>query len=187
MIISIARLRRSRNDEAEESIKRSPARDEDTTRDERTMLDERDGAALMRSMAAGALSGGLSFVRLRVGDAEFARVMSRVRIREPIARLVGPPVAHEDVIAERPPLPLPERVANDQRSPSNEPATPSRFLDEKQLCAELDISSVTATKWRRNTEGPPFVRVGRLIRYPRESVDAWLASRTVGVPRPPKQ
>lgn len=150
------------------------------------MLDERDGAGLMRSMAAGALSGGLTFVRLRVGDAAFARAMSQVRLREPIARLVGPPTMHDDVIPERVSTPSPERVANDLSLPK-EPATPSKFLDEKQLCAELDISSVTATKWRRNAEGPPFVRVGRLIRYPRESIDAWLASRTVGVPRPPKQ
>ena len=39
----------------------------------------------------------------------------------------------------------------------------SKFLDEKQLCAELGISPVTTTKWRRKGEGPPFIRVGRLM------------------------
>jgi len=56
----------------------------------------------------------------------------------------------------------------------------AKYLDEKQLCAELGISPVTATKWRAQAEGPPFVRVGRLIRYARTAVDAWVANRTVG-------
>ena len=56
----------------------------------------------------------------------------------------------------------------------------SKFLDEKQLCAELAISPVTTTRWRRTGEGPPFVRVGRLIRYPRSALEAWIAARTVG-------
>ena len=149
---------------------------------DRPTLDERDSYDLMRSIAAGALSGGLTFVRAKMGDAEFARALSRVRVTEPIARLVGPP----------------QLAMNDQRPQPNEapmpvavmrlaaPGEPSKYLDEKQLCAELDISSVTATKWRRNAEGPPFIRVGRLIRYPREAVEAWLASRTVGIPRVPK-
>jgi len=57
----------------------------------------------------------------------------------------------------------------------------SKFLDEKQLCAELGISPVTTTKWRRKGEGPPFIRIGRLIRYSRAAVDEWLAARTVGI------
>lgn len=167
----------------------------DTAAPARSTFDEGDEKELIRTIAAGAICGGLTFVRAKVGDAAFARAMSQVRLREPIARLVGPvPLAERsedraversiDVVDERKPPPLPERVANDQRSPPSEPpAAPSRFLDEKQLCAELDISPVTATKWRRNAEGPPFVRVGRLIRYPRESFNAWLTSRTVGLPR----
>src|SRR5215468_943696 len=56
----------------------------------------------------------------------------------------------------------------------------SPFIDEKQLCADLGISSVTATKWRAKAAGPPFIKVGRLVRYRRTDVEAWLASRTVG-------
>ena len=59
-------------------------------------------------------------------------------------------------------------------------ATASSLIDEKQLCADLGISSVTATKWRANAVGPPFIKVGRLVRYRRSDVEAWLASRTVG-------
>ncbi len=58
--------------------------------------------------------------------------------------------------------------------------SPSEYLDEKRLCADPGISSVTATKWRAKAKGPPFIRVGRLVRYRRSDVEAWLASRTVG-------
>lgn len=56
----------------------------------------------------------------------------------------------------------------------------SPLIDEKQLCADLGISSVTATKWRAKAAGPPFIKVGRLVRYRRADVEAWLAARTVG-------
>jgi len=62
-------------------------------------------------------------------------------------------------------------------------AAGSSLIDEKALCAELGISSVTATKWRAKAAGPPFIKVGRLVRYRRSDVEAWLASHTVG--RPP--
>lgn len=58
--------------------------------------------------------------------------------------------------------------------------TASPYIDERQLCADLGISSVTATKWRAKVEGPPFIKVGRLVRYRRSDVEAWLSSRTVG-------
>jgi predicted DNA-binding transcriptional regulator AlpA len=148
--------------------------------DERQTIDERDTYDLMRSIAAGALSGGLTFVRAKMGDAEFSRALSRVRLSEPIVRVVGAPQNDQQKqLSEAEPMPI--AVMRPAA-----PAEPSKYLDEKQLCAELDISSVTATKWRRNAEGPPFIRVGRLIRYPREAVEAWLASRTVGIPRAPK-
>jgi excisionase family DNA binding protein len=54
------------------------------------------------------------------------------------------------------------------------------FFDEKHLCTALGISSVTATKWRAKAKGPPFIKVGRLVRYRRSDVDAWLRSNTIG-------
>lgn len=56
----------------------------------------------------------------------------------------------------------------------------SEFLDERCLCALLAISSVTTTKWRARAKGPPFIKVGRLVRYRRSDVDAWLRANTVG-------
>lgn len=56
----------------------------------------------------------------------------------------------------------------------------AEFLDERSLCALLAISSVTATKWRAKAKGPPFIKVGRLVRYRRSDVEAWLRACTVG-------
>jgi excisionase family DNA binding protein len=53
-------------------------------------------------------------------------------------------------------------------------------LDERSLCALLAISSVTATKWRAKAKGPPFIKVGRLVRYRRSDVESWLRACTVG-------
>jgi predicted DNA-binding transcriptional regulator AlpA len=63
---------------------------------------------------------------------------------------------------------------------ANDNQAPSEFLDEKSLCALLASSSVTATKWRAKAKGPPFIKVGRLVRYRRSDVDAWLRSCTIG-------
>jgi excisionase family DNA binding protein len=63
---------------------------------------------------------------------------------------------------------------------ANDNEAPSEFLDERSLCALLAISSVTATKWRAQAKGPPFIKVGRLVRYRRSDVDAWLRANTVG-------
>ena len=57
---------------------------------------------------------------------------------------------------------------------------PAEYLDERTLCALLGISSVTATKWRAKAKGPPFIKVGRLVRYRRSDVDAWLRANTIG-------
>ncbi len=137
---------------------------------EQNMLDERDAPDLLRSIAASALVGGMSFIRARVGDEAFARMATRTRLRDPIARLVGPRAITPAADDRR-------RAAPAQTS---DVQPDSKFLDERQLCAELGISPVTATKWRRIAEGPQFIRVGRLIRYPRAALDAWLSERTVG-------
>ena len=78
-----------------------------------------------------------------------------------------------------------QRPAGDQHRPHEHACSAcipsdSSLIDEKQLCAELGISSVTATKWRAKAAGPPFIKVGRLVRYRRADIEAWLASRTIG-------
>ena len=49
-------------------------------------------------------------------------------------------------------------------------------LDE--LATLLRVSTKTLYRWRENDEGPPFVRMGRAIGYPRRDLNAWLDERT---------
>lgn len=91
----------------------------------------------------------------------------------------------EGASSKRTPGASDQRPAAGQHRPQEHPgsaslATNSPLIDEKQLCAELGISSVTATKWRAKAAGPPFIKVGRLVRYRRADVEVWLASRTIG-------
>ena len=41
-----------------------------------------------------------------------------------------------------------------------------------------DIAVATLSDWRVRRQGPPWIHVGRCIRYRRSSVDLWLAART---------
>jgi predicted DNA-binding transcriptional regulator AlpA len=77
-------------------------------------------------------------------------------------------------------VPAERREAGNARVRSTNAVDDLALIDEKQLCADLGISSVTATKWRAKAAGPPFIKVGRLVRYRRTDVEAWLASRTIG-------
>lgn len=62
-----------------------------------------------------------------------------------------------------------------------QPATAGsiRVLTEKELAGELAVSVQHLQALRRNGTGPAFVRVGdrKGIRYPADSVAAWLAAR----------
>lgn len=49
----------------------------------------------------------------------------------------------------------------------------------EDLAGELDIPKRTLDDWRYRRVGPPFVKVGTLVRYRRSDVDAWLTSATV--------
>ncbi|MEO8845223.1 MAG: helix-turn-helix domain-containing protein [Kofleriaceae bacterium] len=144
-------------------------------------FDEHDGRALLHVVADRVLHGGLALLHAKIGTVRLARGVSKLR------RGPGRDAMERFIDANN--SPIVQHIATQIVSPHAGPASSSsahtielsRFLDEKQLCAELDISPVTATKWRRNAEGPPFVRVGRLIRYPRATFDRWLSERTVGV------
>ena len=52
-------------------------------------------------------------------------------------------------------------------------------MDEFALADFLGLTVATLRKWRWLRSGPKFVKVGRLIRYRRIDVDAWLDERTV--------
>lgn len=39
------------------------------------------------------------------------------------------------------------------------------------------ISIPTLQRWRARGEGPKYVKLGHLVRYPKVSVEAWIADR----------
>lgn len=51
-------------------------------------------------------------------------------------------------------------------------------MDTKALAEYLDVSTRTVEQWRLvGSDGPPYLKIGRLCRYRRADVDAWLESR----------
>lgn len=57
-------------------------------------------------------------------------------------------------------------------------ATNSKLLTSEEVAQKLSVKLVTLEAWRCRGEGPAFVKVGRLVRYPDNLLDAWLDSRT---------
>lgn len=42
---------------------------------------------------------------------------------------------------------------------------PDRCLSERSVSALLDVSVAALRKWRRTGGGPPYLRIGKLVRY----------------------
>ena len=53
------------------------------------------------------------------------------------------------------------------------------LLRERELSTVLGVDRRTLHRWRIAGFGPTWVRVGRLIRYPRADLERWIAERTV--------
>lgn len=53
------------------------------------------------------------------------------------------------------------------------------LLDDSWLARYLKCKRKTAQAWRTRGGGPPFIYVGRLVRYKKSDVDRWLESRRV--------
>lgn len=59
-------------------------------------------------------------------------------------------------------------------------AAAERMLGTEESAQYLGVKRHTLEVWRVNGRyGIPFVKVGRLVKYRRADLDAWLASRTV--------
>ena len=54
---------------------------------------------------------------------------------------------------------------------------PDPLLDGAQAAAYVRWSRSTLDKSRLTGDGPGFIKVGRLVRYRKSDLDAWLASR----------
>ncbi len=57
--------------------------------------------------------------------------------------------------------------------------TPQSLLDEDGAAAYIGMSSHFLRAARIKKRGPPFLRLGRSIRYTIADLDAWLAKRRV--------
>jgi len=58
-------------------------------------------------------------------------------------------------------------------------ATADAWLTPPDLAREMNVALLTLADWRVKGIGPKFAKVGRLVRYRRSDVLAWLDSRTV--------
>src|SRR4051812_12539490 len=48
------------------------------------------------------------------------------------------------------------------------------LLTPEELAQNLHLSPATLAAWRSERRGPPFVKVGRRIWYPKETFDGWM-------------
>lgn len=66
------------------------------------------------------------------------------------------------------------RAANADTSTTNLPAG---FYTPETLATYLGVSLSTIYSWNSSGYGPPFVKLGNLVRYTFEDVELWLARK----------
>ena len=52
---------------------------------------------------------------------------------------------------------------------------PESFYTPETLAAYLGVSTSTIYSWNASGYGPAFLKLGTLVRYPKENVETWLA------------
>ena len=57
---------------------------------------------------------------------------------------------------------------------SNQPAIPE-LLTTQEVAELLNVSKRSVIRWRNERIGPPWCKLGRNIRYRRESLEHWIA------------
>lgn len=58
--------------------------------------------------------------------------------------------------------------------------TENELLSEKEVAAILKVSRRTLQQWRYLGKGPPFLKIGLMVRYPRAALEDWLESVSEG-------
>lgn len=56
----------------------------------------------------------------------------------------------------------------------------SAYLDTRQASELTGISTVTLDRWRVEGGGPPYVKLGRLVKYRRVDLDEFMETYLVG-------
>ena len=54
------------------------------------------------------------------------------------------------------------------------PSTLPRMLDIDELAAYLAVPRRTLDGWRQRRQGPPWVKLGKVVRYPEHRLVRWL-------------
>jgi excisionase family DNA binding protein len=54
------------------------------------------------------------------------------------------------------------------------------LMTENEVSKRLNVSLASLRRWRLTKRGPAFVKVGSLVRYEPEELEAWLASLPTG-------
>jgi predicted DNA-binding transcriptional regulator AlpA len=62
------------------------------------------------------------------------------------------------------------------------PQDADTLLREQDAADLLSLSVRTLQSWRIRMAGPPFVQVGRAVRYRRRDLIAWIDANTIGAP-----
>ncbi|AMM83211.1 hypothetical protein AZF01_01570 [Martelella sp. AD-3] len=52
-------------------------------------------------------------------------------------------------------------------------------MTETLTCELLSVSARTLQAWRLRGGGPPFVKIGKSVRYKRRDITAWLSANTL--------
>ncbi len=54
------------------------------------------------------------------------------------------------------------------------------YLDDRALAARLGLARITLQVWRSQGKGPPYYKIGRVVRYDWRAVETWLEGNRVG-------
>jgi predicted DNA-binding transcriptional regulator AlpA len=55
-----------------------------------------------------------------------------------------------------------------------------RLLREREAAQLLCVSVQLLRRWRASREGPPFLKIGKLVRYAASDLEEFARSRTLG-------
>ncbi len=60
-------------------------------------------------------------------------------------------------------------------------------LTESELARRARVSISVLRKWRREGQGPRFLKLGRLVRYRAQDIQAWLDAHALDGNQPPRK
>lgn len=61
------------------------------------------------------------------------------------------------------------------------------LLTEGDVAKQLHVSVASLRRWRLERRGPQFIKVGALVRYRPEELEAWLAGQPTGGANPARR